>query len=481
MSTDSLHQPPRGRLRWRGLLAMGVLLIAVLAAVTMSGATSTRETGPQLTYTVQRGDLDVTVTEQGTLESSDNAEIKCKVRGQNTVIWVVDSGSIVQPGDELVRLDTLFIEEQIAERSKYAHWSRSAAERSKADVARSKLAINEYLEGRYVAELSNLEKDLAIAESNLLSSKNMLDHAQRMSERGYVSDLEVEEKEFMVTQAAFDVEVKKTQIDVLKRYTRPIELETLKGNLAADSARHEADKERAFADAARRDRAVEELGHCVIKADRSGLVIYPSAAAWKQAPDIEEGATVHQDQVLLLMPDLSKMQVKIGIHESIVDRVKPGLKAIVRLPDQTLEGEVLSVASVTTPAGWWTGNVVKYETIVKLPKQAGLKPGMSAEVEVIMAQYNDVLTVPVSAVLETSEGAFCWVKTAGGPERRAVTLGDTNDVFMVAKAGLQAGDQVVLNPLAIVDEAQTDVLKPHQHDAQLWEQQSPEANASESL
>ena len=480
MPTDAEAKTASSRRRWRALLVVGVLAAMALAVVSMSRATSRQDTGPKLTYTVRRGDLDVTVTEPGTLESSDNAEIKCKVRGQNTVIWVIEGGSVVEPGDELVRLDTLFIEEQIAERSKYAHWSRSAAERSKADVARSKLAINEYLEGRYVAELSNLEKDMAIAESNLLTSKNMLNHAQRMSERGYVSDLEVEEKEFSVTQAAFDVEVKKTQIDVLKRYTKAIQLETLKGNLAADSARHEADKERAFADAQRRDRALEELEHCVIKADRPGLVIYPSAAAWKQAPDIEEGATVHKDQVLLLMPDLSKMQIKVGIHESMIDRVKPGLPALVTLPDRTLKGEVASVATVTSPAGWWTGNVVTYETIIKLPSVEGLKPGMSAEVEVIMESYTDVLSVPVSSVLETAEGAFCWIKTPSGPEKRTVQLGDTNDVFMIVESGLQEGDEVVLNPLAFVDEAQTEVLKPQQDNGKLGERDSGDSRSPET-
>ena len=154
-------------------------------------------------------------------------------------------------------------------------------------------------------------------------------------------------------------------------------------------------------DAARRDLAMEELEYCVIKAERSGMVIYPSAAQWKNAPEIEEGATVHKDQVLLLMPDLSKMQVKVGIHESIIDRIKPGLAARVTLPDKTLDGEVSSVAPVTRPAGWWTGNVVKYDTIVELPSVEGLKPGMSAEVEVIMDRHEDVLTIPVAAVVET--------------------------------------------------------------------------------
>ena len=49
------------------------------------------------------------------------------------------------------------------------------------------------------------------------------------------------------------------------------------------------------------------------------------------------------------------MQVKVGIHESMIEKVRPGLRAIVTLPDRTLEAEVTSVASVTRPAGWWTG------------------------------------------------------------------------------------------------------------------------------
>jgi multidrug efflux pump subunit AcrA (membrane-fusion protein) len=287
----------------------------------------------------------------------------------------------------------------------------------------------------------------------------MLGHAEMMAGRGYVSELEVEEKTFAVPQAELNVEVKKIEIDVLKRFTKAMEMETLKGNLNAAKAKLAADEERAKMDAARRDLALEELEHCVIKAERSGLVIYPSAAQWKTAPEIEEGTMVYKDQVLLLMPDLSKMQVKIGIHESIVDRIEPGLAARVTLPDRTLDGEVSSVASVTRPAGMWTGNVVKYDTIIKLPSVEGLKPGMSAEVEVIMARHADVLTIPVAAVVETAEGNFCWVKTADGAKRRSLKLGDTNDVFTVVEAGLKEGDKVVLNPFAF-EETQTEVPKP---------------------
>ena len=76
------------------------------AALVMPRSSTSQEIGRYLTHTITRGNLIVTVREQGTLESADNTEIKCRVRGENTIIRVVESGSIVKPGDELVRLDT---------------------------------------------------------------------------------------------------------------------------------------------------------------------------------------------------------------------------------------------------------------------------------------------------------------------------------------------------------------------------------------
>jgi multidrug efflux pump subunit AcrA (membrane-fusion protein) len=447
--------------RWwkRGLIATGVVAVVASAAALIPGASSSREFGPALTHTITRGDLLVTVTEQGTLESSNNTDIKCKVRGDNIITWVIESGTQVKPGDELVRLDTLFIEEQISERTKYAHLARSAAARSKATMERAELAISEYLEGRYVSQLATLEKDLAIAESKLRTAKNMLGHAKMMSESGYVSELEVDEKVFAVTRAKLDVEVQGIQIDVLRRFTKAEELVTLAGDLNAAKAEHEADKERAYADELRLKRAEGELAHCVVKAERRGMVIYPTGEAWKNAPDIEEGAIVHKDQVLLQMPDLSNMHVKVGIHESIIDRITPGLSATVTLPGKTLEGKVASVASITRPAGWWTGNVVKYDTIIELPSTEGLKPGMSAEVEVIMARHENVLLIPAGAVVETQQGYACWVETGEGTQRRTLRLGDSSDMFIVVKAGLKEGDEVVLNPLAFIEETQTEAAK----------------------
>jgi len=449
----------RGRFLKFGLLLVVLLVVLLPVGYLLSALIATADTGPRLTYTVTRGDLVVTVIEQGTVESSDNTEIKCKVRGFNTVTYVIESGTVVKPGDELVRLDTKVIEENLSLTRTNVHMARATLERTRANVAKAVIAIPAYTEGRYRSQLKGLQRGLTIATSNLRTAEKMLGRSELLFRRGYVTDLEVEGNTFTVTQAQLELRVKQTEIDVLTRFTRAMELETLNGSLTAGRSKLLADEAGLAMDKARRDRAVEELANCVVTADRSGLVIYPSAAAWKATPDITEGVTVRKDQILLLMPDLSRMQVTVGIHESIVDQVTVGLPATVTLSDRTLTARVSSVAAVTRPAGWWTGNVVKYDTIIQLPEAEGLKPGMTAEVEVVIATHKDVLSVPVAAVVEAEKGHFCWVRTAEGPRKRTLQLGDSNDVFIVVKTGLSEGDKVVLNPTAFVEEARDEALK----------------------
>jgi HlyD family secretion protein len=462
--TSPVSEPVRGgsssparKSYTRLFLTLGVLAVLISAAVLLPNALSSQEdSGPKLTHTIGRADLKVTVTEQGTLESANNTEVKCEIRGFSTVTWVIPAGSVVQPGDELVRLDTKVLEEQHSLTKTNTFIAQATLEQTKANVASAEISIDAYKEGIYLTDLQRMQGELEGLKRDLRTARKMHARSESLFRQGYVTELEVDGNGFAVQQAELEVKVKETEIKVLKDYTRAKELETREGNLTASRSKLAADEAGLAMEIKRRDRAAQELEACVIKAKTGGLVIYPSAAAWKRTPDITEGATVRKDQVLLLMPDLETMQVKVGIHESIVDRVQPGQKAIVTLPDRTLEAEVTKVATVTKPAGWWTGNVVKYDTIIALPADAGLKPGMSAEVEVILAVHENVLTVPVAAVVETEKGSFCWVKTPQGTSRRLLKLGDSNDVFIVVEAGLAEGDEVVLNPTALIEEARRD-------------------------
>ena len=441
------------------LVWIGIACVVLIATVIGLGAdenwvsrllsTSSPE---HLTHVIGKRNLDVTITEQGTVQSAENTEIKCRVRGFSTVTYIIDAGTEVEEGDVLVRLDTKRVEDAVSKHTTESHTARATLEESIANLNQRLLAEAAYLEGEYKTRLQKLERQLKVARTNLETAETHLANTRSMFNQGFVTLLEVESNEFTVVRAKLELEVVETELRVLEKYTRNMRLETIRGSLAAAKSKKEADESGLAMDEGRRDRAIKELEYCVIKAKKPGLVIYPSSAAWKDTPDVTVGAGVRRDQTLLLMPDLTKMQVKVGIHESLISRVHVGMAARVSLANYELEGKVSSVASVARPAGWWTGNVVKYDVIVDVPSNADLKPGMTAEVDLLLASYPESVTIPVSSVLQTEEGCFCWVKRSGQFIRQPIIVGDGNEIFLLVEQGLVVGDVVALSPRAIIAE-----------------------------
>ena len=452
------NSTPRRRLRMSFYAGSGILAIGLLALLLSTSNAQwfpsifASNTPDHLTHVVEKRLLEVTISEQGTVQSSDNTEVKCRVRGFSTVTYIIEAGTEVKKGDVLVKLDTKRVEDAISKHTTESHTARATLEESIANLKQCLLAEDAYLKGEYKTRLQKLERQLKVARTNLETAETHLANTRSMFNQGYVTLLEVESNEFTVRRAKLDLEVVETDMAVLDKYTRTMRLETIWGSLAAAKSKQQADEAGLAMDEGRRDRALKELEHCVIKATKPGLVIYPSSAAWKDTPDVTVGAGVRRDQTLLLMPDLSKMQVKVGIHESMVSRVHIGMRAKVKLANATMNGTVSSVASVAEPAGWWTGNVVKYDVIVDVPPMEELKPGMTAEVDLLLASYEDAVTIPVTSVTEVDGSFFCWIKRGDSFVRKSILIGDGNEVFLVVKSGLNVGDEVALLPQLVMSE-----------------------------
>ena len=408
-----------------------------------------------LTHTVARVPLTVSLKEQGTLESSENVEIICKVRGENIITSVVENGAYVKEGDVILTLDSLYIDEQISERSKYAHWSRSGAEHWRATANYRQLKVAEYLEGRYVTQVMSKELERVLKESSLLADNKMLAFNMQQFEKGYVSKDYVDQIRRQIDKSVVDLDLLNTDLKVLKEHTKKSEMARLEGELKVAQAQFEASDERAEADASRRDRAVEEKAFCTILAPKDGLVIHPRAASWKWAPDIVIGGSVYKEQVLLLMPDLDQMQVKIGVEEEVIDNISVGMKTIVTLPGrEPFEAKVSEVADIARPPIIGSGDVVRYDVIVALPKLEDLKPGTSAKLQIVMNELEEVLTIPVAATVEIDEQTYCWVETKTGVEQRLLETKVGDDVFVVVTNGVHVGEKIVMNPLLYTDAPQ---------------------------
>ena len=360
----------------------------------------------------------------------------------------------------MIRLDGSAIEVEISQQKILFQKARSADILAKTELAIAEIALQEYLEGTYRKELQLVQSNIAVALRSLQNAQNSLIYGQRMFRKGYISRLQFEEKEFAVEYARLELELQRTDEDVLKRFTKAKMVQELQSQLETAKAKVLSEKASFDLEQASLKRLEAQKEKCVILAPADGMVIYARKNRWSQEPEVAEGAVVREHQILIQLPDLTQMQVKVEVHESKVEQLKIGMKARIRIQDDEFQGSVASIANQAIPSGWWQGKVKKYVTIVKIDGQPGLKPGMTAEVEILGARYEDVFKVPVAAVIEQNGAFYCWVKKGEGHERRPLVIGPSNDQFVIVRDGLAEEDQLVLNPLAIIDEARDEPGTP---------------------
>jgi hypothetical protein len=118
---------------------------------------------------------------------------------------------------------------------------------------------------------------------------------------------------------------------------------------------------------------------------------------------------------------------------------------------------VKTVATVASQADWMSADVKMYQTMVAIDEPIqDLKPGMSAEVTIFASNtLENVLTVPLQAILGTpAAGAQrkCFVLNGTEVEERDIIVGMSNDKMAEIRDGLQAGEEVVLNPRALLND-----------------------------
>jgi HlyD family secretion protein len=204
----------------------------------------------------------------------------------------------------------------------------------------------------------------------------------------------------------------------------------------------------------------EQLEKCKIYAPHDGMATYAveSSRYMRSSSTITEGATIRERQEIITLPDLSTMQIKTAVHESVLDQIRPGLAATITVdafPDRRYKGSVKSVGVLPDQGGWMSSDIKVYETIVTIDEKVErLRPGMTAVVQIHVERLKDVLSVPVQAIVQIGGESWCYVAAGGGVERRMLKLGKTNDKFVEIREGLNEGDRVVLNPMSVVDEAQ---------------------------
>ena len=398
---------------------------------------------------VAQSDLVISVTEEGSLVSAENVDIACGVAGGATIVSLVDDGAQVTEGMELVRLDSSTISENVSAQKIAYEKARAAMIQAEKDHAAAVIAVEEYTEGTFKKELRMAESNVTAATERLQATRNTLSYGERMFRKGYITPQQLEAQKSAVDRAELDLGTAEISLDVLNRFTKPKMITGLESVRDAAAARLDSEQASLDLEKAKLDRLNTQLEQCTITAPKAGLVIYANGRNRDREAEIKEGTMVRERQVILQLPDLTKMRADVEVHEAKVDKIRPGMKAKIRVQGREFTGEVTSVAN--RPESNWFSTAKKYVVQVTIDGTTEqLRPGFTAEVEIVVADLASVISVPVAAVIEQSGEFVCAVRTEEGFERRSVEIGLSNDQLVEVKQGLSPGDRVFLYPRGLL-------------------------------
>lgn len=399
-----------------------------------------------------RGDLFITVVEDGNMESASNVDVKCQVAGGSSILWIVADGEYVQTGDKIVELDASSLEDQISSQKNVFNAAKATLIQAQQDYEVALISVREYEEGTYKKDLQDHDKEITIAQENLRSAESALEHAQMMFRKGYVSSNELDAQKFAVQRAELELASSETAKRVLEEFTKTKTLEDLRSQADIAEARKDSEEAAFQLEESRLNKLEAQKENCLITAPSPGMIVYANERGSRfgggQGAQIEEGASVRERQTLVRIPDLSKMQVKVNVHESKVEELRAGMQASIIVQGQKYNGIVESIANQPEQTSWFQGNVKEYATIVKIDGDAqGLKPGMTAEVTILVADLQNVLYLPLACVVENRGRYYVWRSDNGKPVRTEVQVGQSNESFVAIQGGVDEETEVFENPM----------------------------------
>ena len=337
----------------------------------------------------------------------------------------------------------------------------------------SKYAKIEVLgDGEAKQKLRKFEDDLQVAQKELGQSTATLEGTRRLFDKGFVTKTDLQRDEIANENSRLKVQTAGTARDLFLKYEFPKLAEEALSKYAEsvrelDKARRVAASRIAQADAKlksaqgqyqvqfkQRNDLQDQLAKCTIRAKKSGLLVYGSGRddyEYGREP-IREGATIRERQTIFTIPDMTRLVVKVKIHESYIKKVKKGQKASITVdafPDKVLEGEVTMVGLLPDSQNRWLDPDMKvYLTTITLAgTHDWLKPGMSAEVEILVDRLADVVYVPVQAVSPSDGKRVCFIANGRKAERREVEIGQFNDEFIEIQNGLKEAERVLLRSM----------------------------------
>lgn len=443
-------------------------------------------------HAVEKGSFDMMLPVSGELAAMQQVEIRNKLETRAVITQIVAEGTRIAKGDVVIRLAQEEIQDKIKDATDKVNTTNSSviaaqqalaikqgekqSELDKADVA---VKIAELaLEGWQQGEVVNKRQSLALAKEtagiNLDRLKGRFEESDKLVKQGYIAKDEFEKDRIAMIEAAAKVKQAALDLEVYEKYTffqeeakKKSDVEQAHATRRRVEEKFNAELVKAEADVAsanfqlqsakeRLENLETQLANTTLTAPIDGLVVYATSidssnggrgGGDAQPPQV--GTELKPNELVILLPDTSRMVANLKVSEALSGRIKPGQRVTVfsdAMPNQPVAGEVTGVSVLAATGGWRDPNRREYtvKAALQTDPALGLKPAMRCKAEILIGRVDDTINVPVQAIFRQGAVAFVYVEESGGFAQRQVELGRASETQIEVRSGVTAGERVLL-------------------------------------
>ncbi len=402
-----------------------ILMILLIAVVAISAFVYVRGTKAEATTqfqtaAIERGNLTATIGATGTVRAKQSAVLIWQAAGTVENVHV-KAGDTVQANEELAALAKTSLPQSII--------------LAQADLATAQKSLDELMSS------NTAQAEAVIALRDAQEAFTKADNWRKELEHNKIDVKEIIYKKFGPRT-----------IPVLKEYRA----------YASDETKAKADEDLALAkakldDAQRtydllKDGNTAEIVAAQARIDAAQATINLARITAPFAATVTESYPLTGDQVsagatAFRLDDLTSLYVDVEVSEVDINSVKveqPVTLTFDAILGQEYHGEVVEVAQ----AGTVTNGVVNFKVTVELlDAGAEVRPGMTAAVNIVVEEMQDVILVPNRAVRLVDGERVVYLLVNGEAVKKEIRLGSSSDTMSVVAVGdIKAGDLVILNP-----------------------------------
>jgi HlyD family secretion protein len=433
------------------------LAIAVTAAAWAATRVFPRRNSPVVLDAIEwavarRVDLDTNVLVGGELVPFKETTVTCQVEDVTdsdgvVIVSMIADGTQVKKGDELCVFDSSQLEELARQEEIAAIQARSADEQTRLALEVARISLREYQEGQVLKLTKEFEGRIALASSDYQSQVSRVSWTESMSGKGYASKAQLITERQSLEKTRHELRKAEGEFELFRNHQAPKQIVGLRGQIGAAESNHSVESMRLKAQEERLAHTRKQIENCRVLAPHDGFAILASKRNWWATP-LDPGVRVHQNQELFKIPDLTRMDVEVSVHETVGHRVRVGMKARVRfasMPDREFHGHIASIIPFpVVNAMQWDERIRHYIARVRMDEIPSMAlPKMSAVVEIDTGRVQDALVIPVASVSVVNRLKSCYVRVANGVARRAITIGSATSELLEVTGGLSEGEQVV--------------------------------------